>query len=73
MVQSSIGDSARCNYRRSIGLTSEELQRMDIAYEGASSNLDEEKIPVENGDFVGQTAVIRDNRLTSTGGNLPAG
>lgn len=73
MAQICNQDTVSCNSSESIGLTPYELQRMDIAYDVRSSNFDEEKILVENGDFVGQTAVIKDNQVMPTGGNLPDG
>jgi hypothetical protein len=46
---------------------------MDMVYEMHSSRFDEEKLIVENGDFVGVTAILKNDYLRPTGGNLPAG
>ena len=73
MAQTCHHDPVSCNFRKSIGLTTDELQRMDIAYQGPSSKFDEEKIMVENGYFVAQTAVIKDNQLRPIEGNFPIG
>jgi len=72
MGESSVQNVGR-NFRKPLGLTYRDTQRMDIVYEGPSSKFDEEKLMVENGDFAGVTAIIENDHLRPTGGNLFAG
>jgi len=47
MGKSSVQNVGR-NFRKSLGLTYRDTERMDIVYEGPSSKFDEEKLMVEN-------------------------
>lgn len=56
------------------GLTNEDMNRMDLAYEENLTVFDCEKVMVEDGEVVGETAIINDKyELEVTGGKLPAG
>ena len=53
-------------------LTVEELNRMDVAVE--EDVFDCEKVMIENGEVVGETAILNErDELESTGGPLPTG
>lgn len=54
-------------------LTNEDMNRMDVAYEDILTVFDCEKVMVEEGEVVGETAIINDQKqLELTEGRLPA-
>lgn len=57
---------------RKIGPTNEDLNRMDVALENDITPFDCEKVMVEKGVVVGETAIINDRQeLQPTEGQLP--
>jgi hypothetical protein len=58
---------------RNDALTTEDMNRMDVAYEDVLTVFDCEKVMVEEGEVVGETAIINDKKqLELTEGRLPA-
>lgn len=54
------------------GLTMEDLNRLDVAFENNITVFDCEKVMVEKGEVVGETAIINDRQeLERTEGRLP--
>jgi hypothetical protein len=47
-----------------------DLSRMDIAYQ---QPFDQEKLLIEDGQVVGVTATIEDNKVNPTNGRIPTG
>ena len=57
---------------RNSGLTNEDLNRLDVAFENNMTLFDCEKVMVEKGEVVGETAIINDRQeLERTEGRLP--
>ena len=57
---------------RNSGLSNEDLNRLDVAFENNMTPFDCEKVMVEKGEVVGETAIINDRQeLERTGGRLP--
>lgn len=58
---------------RNDGLSNEEMDRMDLAYEDILTVFDCEGVMVEEGEVVGETATINEkHQLVLTEGRLPA-
>lgn len=55
------------------GLTLEDLTRMDVAYDEDLTIFDLERMQLEDGEVVGTTAFVEDQKLVLTGGKLPSG
>jgi hypothetical protein len=58
---------------KSRGLTLEDLSRMDVDYEEDLTIFDLERMQLEDGEVVGTTAVVEDQKIVLTGGKLPSG
>jgi hypothetical protein len=57
---------------RNDGLSSEDMDRMDIAYEDVLTVFDCEGVMVEEGQVVGETAILNEkHELVVTDGRLP--
>lgn len=55
------------------GLTLEDLDRMDVAYDDELTVFDLERMQLEEGEIVGTTALIENENIVLTGGRLPSG
>jgi hypothetical protein len=59
-----------CTLKKPIALDMADLSRMDIAYQ---QPFDQEKLLIEDGQVVGVTATIEDNKVNPTNGRIPTG
>lgn len=64
----------RVGRARNEGLTNEDKDRMDLAYEDILTAFDCEGVMVEEGEVVGETAIVNveQHELVLTNGRLPA-
>jgi hypothetical protein len=60
-------------FPRARGLTREELEDMDVGVSEVLTVFDMESLQVQDGDFVGATAIVEDKDLVMTRGQLPRG
>ena len=60
-------------FNKSVGLTLEDMSRMDVAYDEDLTIFDLERMQLEDGEVVGTTAVVEDEKLVLTNGRLPSG
>lgn len=58
---------------RNRGLTFEDLDRMDFAYDEGLTVFDQERLLVDEGEVVGNTAIVEDDGLILSGGKVPLG
>jgi hypothetical protein len=58
--------------KKSPDLTDADLDRMDVAYDESLTELDYEKVMVEDGEVVGTTAVLDGQGVTPVDGKHPA-
>jgi hypothetical protein len=60
--------------KKPVGLTEDDLTRFDIAYEEPLTMFDNERVLVEDGEVVGNTAIFNDQGLIErTSCKLPSG